>query len=321
MSLKDIHSRDVLTNPVKDIILFIDQGGFPQMKYGIYAPYWTHEWSTENEHYIPKVKALGFDVLEISCVNLIQNYTTDDQILSLKQCAEENGITLTAGYGPTKAQNICSADPEVNARAMDFFQNLLPKLQLLGVKILGGGLYSYWPLDPTLPKDPVGERARAIENLKILAKTAEKCDVTLGMEVLNRYEGYLLNTCEQAKAFIDEVGSTHVKIMLDTFHMNIEEDNMAAAIRYAGKDLCHLHLGEQNRRVPGKGILPWTEIGQALRDINYQGCAVMEPFVMSGGTVGNEICVWRDLVPNATEEMLDKDAAGAVAFVRHVFGL
>ena len=139
------------------------------------------------------------------------------------------------------------------------------------------------------------------------------------MEVLNRYEGYMLNTCEQAKEFIDAVGSTHVKIMLDTFHMNIEEDNIPAAIRRAGKDLGHLHLGEQNRQVPGKGSLPWTEIGQALRDIDYQGAAVMEPFVMAGGTIGKEIRVWRDIIPNTTEEQLDKDAAGAVAFLHHVW--
>lgn len=291
------------------------------MKYGIYAPYWTHEWATENEYYIPKVKKLGFDVLEISCVNLIQKYTTERQLLELKQCAEENGIILTSGYGPTKEQNICSSDPETVKRAMDFFQNLLPKLQLLGIKVLGGGLYSYWPLDFSIKPDREGERERAIQNLKILSKTAEKCDVTLGLEVLNRYEGYMLNTCEQAKKFIREVDSTHVKIMLDTFHMNIEEDNMAAAIRLAGEDLCHLHLGEQNRRVPGKGSLPWQEIGQALRDIHYDGAAVMEPFVMQGGTVGDEIKVWRDLVPNATEKELDRDAEGAVKFIRHVFGI
>ncbi len=291
------------------------------MKYGIYAPYWTHEWATENEFYIPKVKKLGFDVLEISCVNLIQTYTTEAQLKNLKACAEEYGVTLTAGYGPTKDQNICSSDPEVVKRAMDFFQDLLPKLKLLDIKILGGGLYTYWPLDPSLPMDRERELERSIENMKILAKTAEECDVTLGMEVLNRYEGYMLNTCAQAKEYIDAVGSSHVKIMLDTFHMNIEEDNMAAAIRFAGKDLCHLHLGEQNRQVPGKGSLPWNEIGQALRDINYQGVAVMEPFVMKGGTIGQEIKVWRDVIDDISEERLDLDAARSVSFVRHVFGL
>jgi len=291
------------------------------MKYGIYAPYWTHEWATENEHYIPKVKKLGFDVLEISCVNLIQKYTTKQALLDLKKCAADNGIILTAGYGPTKEQNICSPDPAAVARAMAFFQDLLPKLAILDIKVLGGGLYTYWPLDPSLPVDKEGDLERSIANMRILAKTAEDCDVTLGMEVLNRYEGYMLNTCDEALAYVDAVGSDHVKVMLDTFHMSIEEDNMGDAIRKAGDKLGHLHLGEQNRRVPGKGWLPWVEIGQALRDINYQGVAVMEPFVLSGGTIGSEIKVWRDLVPNATEEMLDRDAEGAVRFVRHVFGL
>ena len=291
------------------------------MKYGIYAPYWTHEWATENEHFIPKVKKLGFDVLEISCVNLIRKYTTTEQLLELKKCADANGITLTAGYGPTKEQNICSSDPEIVKRAMEFFQDLLPKLQMLDIRILGGGLYSYWPLDPTVPMDREAEMDRAIRNLQILAKTAQECNVTLGMEVLNRYEGYMLNTSRQAKEFIEAVGSSHVKIMLDTFHMNIEEDNIAAAIRLAGKDLCHLHLGEQNRQVPGKGSLPWNEIGQALRDINYQGVAVMEPFVMKGGTIGNEVKVWRNVIDDISEERLDHDAAMAVSFVRHVFGL
>ena len=172
-----------------------------------------------------------------------------------------------------------------------------------------------------MPMDKEKDTERDIKNMRKLSKVAEDCDVTLGMEVLNRYEGYMMNTCEEALQFIDAVGSSHVKVMLDTFHMNIEEDNMAAAIRLAGDKLGHLHLGEQNRRVPGKGSMPWQEIGQALRDINYQGAAVMEPFVMKGGTVGSEIKVWRDLVPDVTEEILDRDAKGAVEFVRHVFGI
>lgn len=291
------------------------------MKYGIYAPYWTHEWTSDYEYYIPKVKKLGFDILEISCAAFIEKYTTKEAMLGLKKCADDNGIILTSGYGPTQAQNICSPDPAVVERAMKFFQDLLPKLQLMDIHILGGGLYTYWPLDMSLPMDKQGDLDRSIKNMKILAKTAEDCGVVLGMEVLNRFEGYMINTEAECKAYIDAVDSPNVKIMLDTFHMSIEEDNMADAVRKAGKDLCHLHLGEQNRRVPGKGTIDWAALGQALRDINYQGAAVMEPFVLSGGTIGKEIHVWRDLVPNATEEILDRDAAGAVSFVRHVFGL
>ncbi len=291
------------------------------MLYGIYNAYWTHEWSANYEYYIPKVKKLGFDVLEISCAALTRDYATDEKICDLKKCADDNGIVLTAGYGPTKEQNLCSSDEAVVKKAMAFFEMILPKLQMMDIKVLGGGLYSYWPLDPSMPMDKEKDTERAIQNMRKLSKVAEACDVTLGMEVLNRYEGYMMNTCEEALRFIDAVDSSHVKVMLDTFHMNIEEDNMAAAIRLAGDKLGHLHLGEQNRRVPGKGSMPWQEIGQALRDINYQGAAVMEPFVMRGGTVGSEIKVWRDLVPDVTEEILDLDAKGAVEFVRHVFGI
>lgn len=291
------------------------------MKYGIYNAYWTHEWSADYEYYIPKVKKLGFDVLEISCAALTSDYASDAKIRNLKQCADDNGIILTAGYGPTKEQNLCSSDPEVVEKAMEFFKMILPKLQKMDIHILGGGLYSYWPLDPTLPMDKEKDTERAIKNMKRLSVVAEDCGVVLGMEVLNRFEGYIMNTCAEGLAFIRQVDSPNVKVMLDTFHMNIEEDNIGAAIRLAGKDLCHLHLGEQNRLVPGKGSLPWQEIGQALRDIHYEGCAVMEPFVMKGGTIGSQIRVWRDMVPDISEDALDRDARGAVEFVRHVFRL
>lgn len=291
------------------------------MKYGIYFAYWTKEWFADYKKYMDKVSALGFDVMEISCAALREVYTTKEQLIELREYAKEKNLTLTAGYGPTKAENLCSGDPEAVKRAMAFFKDLLPKLALMDIKILGGGLYSYWPVDFTLNNDKEGDRARAVKNLKELSKTAEEYDVTLGMEVLNRYEGYILNTCDEAIDFVDEIGSSHVKIMLDTFHMNIEEDNIAAAIRKAGSRLGHLHLGEQNRMVPGKGSLPWGEIGQALRDIQYEGAAVMEPFVMKGGTIGKEIKVWRDLIDDLSEERLDEDAKGALNFVRHVFGI
>ena len=113
----------------------------------------------------------------------------------------------------------------------DILQGPASKAAVNGYPYPGRGLYSYWPVDFTINNDKQGDRARAVRNLRELSKTAEECDVVLGMEVLNRYEGYILNTCEEAIDFVDEIGSSHVKIMLDTFHMNIEETNMADAIR------------------------------------------------------------------------------------------
>ena len=125
------------------------------------------------------------------------------------------------------------------------------------------------------------------------------------MEVLNRFEGYLLNTCAECKKFVEEVDVDAVRIMLDTFHMNIEEDSMVEAILLAGDKLGHFHVGVNNRRVPGKGGFPWY--------------VVMEPFVMSGGGVGSDIKVWRDLSNGATTEQLDADARRSVEYLRYVF--
>lgn len=289
------------------------------MKYGIYVAYWLNEWTADYKKYINKAAALGFDILEISCAAFASRYTTDAQLVELRDYAQEKGIILTAGYGPAAEQNLSSADEQVVKNAKAFFRSALEKLKLMNIKILGGGLYSYWPVDYTKPVDKPGDWKRAVRNIAEVAKIAADCDVVMGMEVLNRFEGYLLNTCGEALQFVNEVNHPNVKIMLDTFHMNIEEDNIAGAIRLAGDKLGHLHLGEQNRKVPGKGSMPWNEIGLALRDINYQGAAVMEPFVMKGGTVGSEIKVWRDLLGDTSEAALDQDAKGALDFVRHVF--
>lgn len=129
---------------------------------------------------------------------------------------------------------------------------------------------------------------------------------------------YLINTSKECVQFVKEVGKENVKVHLDTFHMNIEEDDIGDAIRQAGSLLGHVHTGEPNRKVLGQGRLPWHEIGQALRDVHYDGMVVMEPFVRMGGIVGQNIHVWRDLSEGATEEQLDRDAANAVRFQRYM---
>ena len=289
------------------------------MKYGIYYAYWEHEWTADYFKYIDKVAALGYDILEISCGAFKQTYTEDAQLMALRDYAAEKNVILTAGYGPAAAENISSADPEVRRNALNFYKETLRKLHLMDIHVLGGGIYSYWPVDYSKPIDKAADLDRSIRSMKEIAKIAEEYDIILGCEVLNRFEGYLLNTCEEALAYVDAVGSDHVKVMLDTFHMNIEEDDIPTAIRKAGKNLGHFHIGEKNRRVPGHGTMDWRAIGQALRDIQYDGNVVMEPFVMPGGTVGSDIKIWRNIIPDISEERLDADAAESLRFLKHVF--
>jgi D-psicose/D-tagatose/L-ribulose 3-epimerase len=95
--------------------------------------------------------------------------------------------------------------------------------------------------------------------------------------------------------------------------MNIEEDSFAGAIKTAGRHLGHLHIGETNRRAPGRGKMPWGEIFDALKTIRFKGSIVMEPFLMPGGEVGRDIKVFRDLRDGLD---LDREAARACAFVK-----
>ncbi len=287
------------------------------MKYGIYFAYWEQEWGADQKQYISRVKKLGFDILEISCA-MLKNIS-NEELLEMKKMAADAGVMLTAGYGPNASENLASSDPEVVKNAIGFYTDILKKLEMLNIHTLGGGIYSYWPVDYSRPIDKPGDRARSVENVRKVGKIAGECGVDYCLEVLNRFEGYLLNTCAECRAFVEEVDVDAVKIMLDTFHMNIEEDSMIEAIMLAGDKLGHFHVGENNRRLPGKGGFPWYEIGAALRSIGYDKNVVMEPFVKSGGGVGSDIKVWRDLSKGATSEELDRDAVQSVEYLRYVF--
>lgn len=286
------------------------------MKYGIYYAYWEQEWEADYKYYIEKAAKLGFDILEIAASPI--PFYSDSQISELRACANSNGITLTVGHGPRADQNLSSSDPAVRKNAIAFYTDLLKRLYKLDVHLIGGALYSYWPVDYTKAIDKKGDWARSVQGVREVAKVAEAYGVDFCLEVLNRFENYLINTAQEGVDFVKEVGHGNVKVMLDTFHMNIEEDSIGGAIRTAGQYLGHLHTGECNRKVPGRGRTPWNEIGEALSDICYNGSIVMEPFVKMGGTVGSNIKVWRDISNGANEEMLDMDAKAALNFSRYM---
>ena len=288
------------------------------MKHGIYYAFWENEWNADYRYYIEKVAKLGFDILEIGALRL--NAYTSRQLDEIRKCAKDNGIIVTGGIGPAADKNLSSPDAEIRKAGHAFFKETLTKLGELEAPLLGGALYSYWPIDYSKPVDKAGDRARGIEGIRGIADFANDLGINLCLEVLNRFENHVLNTAAEGVAFVKEVDKANVKVMLDTFHMNIEEDSIGGAIRTAGALLGHLHTGECNRRLPGRGRTPWREIGEALRDIGYDGSVVMEPFVKMGGTVGSDIKVWRDLSEGADEARMDREAREALAFSRYMLG-
>lgn len=289
------------------------------MKYGIYYAYWAKRWGVDYRPFVDKAANAGFDILEISCAGLKDMPEKD--VLDLRAYADDRGIALTGGYGPQPSENISSADPEISENGIAFWRDTFAVLEKLNIHIVGGGLYGYWPVDYSKPMDKPGDIERGIVNMRRVAAMAEDHGVTtLGMEVLNRHEGYMLNTAKEAVAFVDAIDRPNVKVHLDTYHMMMEEDSFAEAIRTAGHRLGHFHVGENNRRLPGQGcIIPWQEIADALKEVHYDGPIVTEPFVVDGGQVGKDIRVWRKLLDDTSDARLDRDAAESVKFMHGLF--
>ncbi len=203
-----------------------------QLKFGIYYSYWEQEWSADCLKYVEKVAKLGFDVIEIAAHHL--NSYSPAHIAEVGRSARDHGMTITAGLGPSAHRNLSSADPAIRKAGRAFFEETLTNLAKLDIHVIGGALHSYWPIDYSKPVDKPGDRARGLEGISSLADFAANLGVNLCLEVLNRFENHVLNTAEEGVAFVREVDKPNVKVMLDTFHMNIEEDSFGKAIRTAG---------------------------------------------------------------------------------------
>ena len=161
-----------------------------------------------------KVSKLGFDILEVGAAPL-PDYT-EKEISELRKCAQDNGVILTAGYGPTYEHNIGAVEPEVRAGAMEWYKRLFEVMGKLDIHKIGGAIYSYWPVDFS-KADKEEDWKRSAEGIRILAEEAKQYDIMLGMEVLNRFESHILNTAAEGVTFVKEVGMDNVKVMLDTF--------------------------------------------------------------------------------------------------------
>ena len=284
------------------------------MKFGTGYAYWGTNWECNYLTLTKKVADIGFDILEIGADHLYD--MSDQEIAALKKAGEENGIEFTTNSGPSKENDFSSADAGVREHALAYFEKVLQNMNKLGSKTLVGAIYSFWPTD-FVDTDKEAAWDRSIDGLKKLSKTAEELDIECVLEVLNRNETYILTDCAESIEYVEKVGSDKITILLDTYHMNIEEDNMYDAIRKAGKYLGHLHVGECNRKLPGmNNSINWPEIGKALRDIDYQKAVVMEPFILKGGQVGRDIRVWRDLSDQATPEQMDQYIKESLVFLK-----
>jgi D-psicose/D-tagatose/L-ribulose 3-epimerase len=278
---------------------------------GMHYGYWTQYWGSEPLQFVQRAKKCGFDILEVNApkVTLMSDAERD----VLRGTVADAGLSLTYSIGMTADMDLASEDAGTRQKGIAFLQKVARAMKYMGGTILAGINYSSWPRKLLPGEDKQILTDRAIKGVREAIKAAEDNDVIFCVEVVNRFEQFIMNTAAEGIAFAERVASPNCKILLDTFHMNIEEDSLRGSIVETGDWLGHFHLGETNRRPPGRGRIPWPEIFGALREINYQGAVVMEPFLLPGGEVGRDISVYRDLLGSAD---LDEEAARSAQFVR-----
>ena len=285
-------------------------------KIGVHFGYFNRDWNTDFIKRIEQVKKIGLDILEVAPAPLLA--LTKFQRDEIAAAAKANDIELTFSVGLSANQDLASEDEEIRKNGIKFTTDTFQIMSEMGGKTYSGVDIAEWNttfMEGITDKSATWERS--ISAVKEIMKVAEDKGITFAVEVVNRYESSLVNTAEEAVKYVDEVGSPNCKILLDTYHMNIEEDSFAGAIKLVGNRLGHFHVGESNRRPPCEnGKMPWNEITNALKEIDYQGAIVMEPFIKMGGEVGRDIKVWRDISEGASESEMEQLLADAAMMLR-----
>lgn len=257
---------------------------------GLHANVWVAGWSNEEAiRAIDKTAEKGFDLIEISAMapHLMNIDLTRRRL-------EQAGIGVTMSLGLAAEQDISSTDPQRVRAGEAHLMDVVSMARDLGATHVCGILYSAFQ-KYTEPATAAGV-ASSIEVMARIAEKAAASDITLGMEVVNRYESNVLNTAAQAIEYCRRVGADNVKVHLDVYHMNIEEADAVAAIHATGDRLGYFHTGESHRGYMGTGSIDLKAIFQALARIDYKGPITYESF--SSRVVGQPLSgilgIWRE---------------------------
>jgi len=265
------------------------------MKFGVNTFVWVSPCTTQAvKDLAPKVKSMGFDILEIS----IENPDLID-VNAVKEILKENQLEgiICGAFGPDR--NICSIDPAIRENARKYILWLIEAAAQIGSETVCGPMYSAVGKDHIEdPAERQREWQRAVSEIKEMAEAARKKGIKLALEPLNRFETDMINVVSQGLKFIEETGMDNVGFHLDTFHMHLEEKDSADAIRRAGQKIFHFHACENDRGVPGTGQVRWNEIAKALKEVDYSGPVVIESFTDQVKEIARAVCIWREIAPS-----------------------
>ena len=279
------------------------------MQFGIHSLLFRETFLERDLPLLEECKRLGFDAVEI-----IPFDPDGFPAAKVRAAAADIGLTINTGYGMPDHLNIISPDPAIRRNGIAFAKRLIDLSNEAGSKILTGVIHCGWGyLTGKMPTQD--EWKWSVEGMREIAGYAQHTStLVLGVEPVNRFESHFINTAADAVRYVQDIGLSNVKVHLDTFHMIREENDMSAAVRETGSHLGYVHACENQRGIPGTGMVPWVPLFQALKQIGYDGCVTIESFDPGLDSVAKLCCIWRKLA-DSPEQL----ATEGLKFVKSVY--
>jgi D-psicose/D-tagatose/L-ribulose 3-epimerase len=274
-------------------------------EYGINLMVWSGQLGADEMRLLPKIREMGYTSVELPIFDP-QHVDT----AMIRTALTASGLACTVSTSMPSHASIL--DAERIPAGLAYLEQIIRQAAALQASIVCGPLIL-----------PVGElRGRgylpseweqAVRSLRQAGEIAATHGVVLALEPLNRFETFFVNTSEDAVRLMDEVNHPAVGLLLDTFHMHIEEKSTVAAIHHAARHLRHFHLSENDRGIIGSGQVAWKEIFAALDAVGYRGNLTVESFNAVIPELAGATCIWRPLAPSA-----DVLAQESIAFLQRM---
>jgi D-psicose/D-tagatose/L-ribulose 3-epimerase len=254
---------------------------------------------------------MGFDSVEIPVEDpdLI-----DAKLLKLALQQNELKPIICAAFGPTR--DLTHEDSVVHQHCIDYIEQCFQISAEVGATFVAGPMYSAVGKVRLLPpKERQKEWDLAVKNLRKVCRIAEKYNQQIALEPLNRFESDLVNTSADMVRMVKDIQHLAAGIMLDSFHMSLEELNIKNAIEQAADHLIHMQVSENHRGVPGSGQTRWEDLKAGLENINYKGTVSIESFTPEIKELAGAVCIWRRFADDQ-----DQFAIDGLRFLKELFG-
>ncbi len=266
-------------------------------RFGVNSLIWTEDFTVKDLPLIEKAKLLGFAVLDINVAHP-ERFPAE----AVKDKVKEVGIEVVTTIGLPRDSNLIDLNPETRRNGIETLEKLVDINIEIGSKILGGVIYATWGYLTGRPRTE-DEWRWSVESMREVALYAKsKSDMIIAVEPVNRFESHFLNVAEDAVRYCKDVGTGNLKVHLDTFHMVREELSFTEAVEVCGKEyLGYVHTCENNRGIPGTGLVPWKEFFTAIRKIGYGGPLVIESFDPGFEELNRLCAIWRKFAETGEE--------------------